>query len=343
MKIAVVILNWNGLTLLQKFLPSVFEHSKEKASIYIADNGSTDESLNYVRSAFPQIKIIELEKNLGFAKGYNEALKQVPEDIYVILNSDVEVTAGWLDGIITFFDGHNNAVALQPTLLDYKNKDHYEYAGASGGYIDKNGFVFCRGRLFNEVEKYDHKGDSPSQIFWATGACFIVLREWFWNTNGFDEDFFAHMEEIDICWRLKNLGKEIWYYPRSIVYHLGGGTLGKLKPQKTYLNFRNNLLLITKNFRSGSLFFKIFLRMILDGIAAWKFLLEGNGKHFLAVGKAHFDFYKMFGATIKKRKALKKLDQNINFSGLYNGNVVYDHFISGIKKFEDLDQSKFIH
>ena len=339
MQIAVVILNWNGQELLREFLPSVIRYSINDSTIYVADNGSTDESISILKNEFPQVKIIELADNYGFAKGYNKALSQVEEDIYVILNSDVEVTQNWLNGIPAFFTQHPNAKVLQPSIVDYRNKDKFEYAGAAGGFIDRNGFVFCDGRIFNKLENFEEKEEK--EIFWASGASMIIKKDAFRSVEGYDPDFFAHMEEIDLCWRIKNQGGEIWYYPNSKIYHLGGGTLGKLKPKKTYLNFRNNLFLLTKNYRQGPLFLKLFWRMVLDAAAAYKFLFEGSFAHFMAVAKAHFHFYLNFASMFKKRSALKKLDSNPNFKGIYLGNIVFDYFLKGKKKFSDLRSEKF--
>ena len=339
MKIAIVILNWNGKKLLEEFLPSVVKHSANEAKVYVADNGSTDDSISFLESQFPNVQLIKLSENNGFAQGYNLALQEVEEDIYVILNSDVAVKKDWLMGVSDYFEKHPNRAAIQPAMIDYRNQEQFEYAGAGGGFIDKNGFAFCDGRVFNDIEAYREK--DAKEIFWASGAALIIRKTVFRETSGFDSDFFAHMEEIDLCWRVKNLGYEIWYYPQSKVYHLGGGTLGKLKPKKTYLNFRNNLFLLTKNYYASPLFLKLFWRMLLDGIAAWKFLIQGSPLHFLAVGKAHFHFYTGFFKMYSKRKALKKKCSKPNMKGMYKGNVIFEYFLQKKKVFADLDQSKF--
>ncbi|MEM7162623.1 MAG: glycosyltransferase family 2 protein [Bacteroidota bacterium] len=339
MNLAVVILNWNGRDLLKEFLPAVIINSTDCANIYVIDNGSTDDSIDVLKNEFPSVKIIELKENYGFAQGYNLGLQSVDEEYYVILNSDVMVEKNWLKGIDSYFEQHPQVAALQPTLLDYREKDFFEYAGASGGFIDRNGFVFCDGRIFNHIEKTADR--KAKEIFWASGAALIIRKEVFKEVRGFDPDFFAHMEEIDLCWRIKNKGYQIWYYPSSKVFHLGGGTLGKLKPKKTYLNFRNNLFLLTKNYFQGSLLLKIFWRMVLDGIAAWKFLFQGNPLHFLAVGRAHFHFYLNLPKFLKKRAQLKKETSKPNLIGLYQGNIVFDYFLRGKKYFKDLDQSRF--
>lgn len=341
MQLAVIILNWNGLALLKEFLPSVVEYSNDLYKIYIADNGSTDDSIDYLKKNFQEIQIIELEENNGFAHGYNKALEKVEEDIYVILNSDVEVSPDWLKGVVEQFKENKDLAALQPVLLDHRSRNKYEYAGAAGGFIDKNGFPFCDGRLFNHIEEYNEKAKSK-EIFWASGAALIIRKADFRMVGGFDGDFFAHMEEIDLCWRLKNIGKEIHSYPQSIVYHLGGGTLGKLRPKKTYLNFRNGLFLLTKNYHSGSLFLKLVKRLLLDGVAALKFLFEGSPAHFFAVLKAHLHYYRMLGKMLGKRKKLKAQGLKPNLKGLYNGSVVTDYFIKGKKRFRDLDPNRFV-
>jgi len=336
-KIAVVILNWNGKLFLEQFLPTVIKNS-EVATIYIADNNSTDDSLSFLENNYPEIKIIKNASNSGFAKGYNDALKHIEADYFVLLNSDVEVTPKWIEPIIDFMNSDNNISACQPKILDFKNKSNFEYAGAAGGYIDKYGYPFCRGRLFNEIEIDNHQYDNITEIFWATGACMFLIVKAFWEVGGFDDDYFAHMEEIDLCWRMKNMGHKIFVVPTSIVYHVGGGTLNKVNPKKTYLNFRNNLITLIKNSDSKFLFFKLLYRMILDGVAAYKFLFEGNGKHFLAVAKAHFRFYIMLPSTLKKRAVMKcKPGFKFNKNSIFPLNIVYFHFIKGVKVFSKIE------
>ena len=341
MKVAVVILNWNGRKLLEQFLPSVWEHSREVAQVIVADNASTDDSVSFVREHYPNIGLIELPENFGFAKGYNEALKQVEADIFVLLNSDVEVTARWIQPIVEVMENDAAVAACMPKIQAYHNKGHFEYAGAAGGFIDKGGFTFCRGRLFDKNEEDKGQYDDIREVFWATGASLFVRADLYHESTGLDADFFAHMEEIDLCWRLKNRGYKIMYCGHSLVYHVGGGTLSALSSRKTYLNFRNNLYLITKNDYTGVLFFKLFYRMALDGVAAMKFLFGGSGAHFWAVIKSHFAFYGNAGTYLRKRKELKKLSANENRAGVYRGMVIFDYFLRGKKKFTDLDQSKF--
>ena len=335
-KIAIIVLNWNGQKFLEQFLPSVIKHSAT-AQIIVADNQSTDHSISYLKSHFPEVTIIQNPSNEGFAKGYNLALQQVKAEYYVLLNSDVDVTPQWLQPIIALMDLNKNIAACQPKILDYTHPSLFEYAGASGGFIDEYGYPFCRGRLFNHLEEDKNQYNEAIEVFWATGACMFIRSEAFWAVGGFDEDYFAHMEEIDLCWRLKNIGYQIYVEPKSIVYHVGGGTLHKLSSKKTYLNFRNNLTTFTKNAHPHFLFFKILFRMILDGVAAFKFLFEGKGLHFIAVIKAHGSFYSQLLNTLKKRKAIKILP---NFKhtefGIFKNSIVYLHFVKGIKTFSEI-------
>ncbi len=335
-KVAIVILNWNGKSFLSQFLPTVIKHSA-LAKIYVADNCSTDGSLAFITQHYPSITIIKNDKNDGFAKGYNDALAQVKASYYVLLNSDVEVTENWLMPIVTLLDENKDIAACQPKILDYNNKNKFEYAGACGGYIDTYGYPFCRGRLFSNLETDDNQYNNLQEIFWATGACLFIRSQAFWHVNGFDGDYFAHMEEIDLCWRLKNRGYQIYVQPASVVYHVGGGTLNKINPKKTFLNFKNNLITYTKNAPSNYLFFKILWRLVLDGVAGIKFLVEGNFSHFVAVIKAHFSYYFSIKKTLQKRK---KLRQDKNFkqtqTAILNNNIVYLYFIKGITKFSQI-------
>ena len=300
MNVAVVILNWNGKHLLEQFLPSVIEHSKE-APIYVVDNASTDDSVEFVKTRFPSVQLIRNPENGGFAKGYNDALKQIDADVYCLLNNDIEVTQNWIFPVLsTFLDNPNTAI-IQPKLLDLNRKDHFEYSGAAGGFVDKFGYPYCRGRIFNTVEKDEGQYNDTINVHWASGACLFIRKEVFEGLNGFDESFFAHMEEIDLCWRAKNSGYDIKYVGASTVYHLGGATLKNTDPKKTYLNFRNSLFTLVKNAK-GPLFFLVFIRLFLDGIAGLKFLLELKFKHLLAILKAHVSFYTVLFKVLKQRK-----------------------------------------
>ncbi len=332
-KIAVVILNWNGKLWLERFLPNLVQHSKE-ASIYIADNASTDDSLSFIKQNFPSIKIIINKKNNGYAKGYNDALKHIKSDYYVLINSDVEVTEKWLSPIISLMESNINIAACQPKILDYQNRDDFEYAGASGGFIDNLGYPFCRGRIFNNIEKDNGQYNNATEVFWATGACLFVRSSQFWEVKGFDEDFFAHQEEIDLCWRLKNNGYITMVEPKSLVYHVGGGTLDTESPFKTKLNFRNNLYMLFKNLHLSSLFILIPFRLFLDGVAAFTFLIQKKGlQHFLAIPKAHLSFYFEIPKLIRKRR---KLTNKRKLLGKVNYSILLKNKIKGIKRFSNL-------
>ena len=304
MKIAIVILNWNGQKLLEQFLPSIIEHSQE-ATVYVVDNASTDNSVEFVKKHFPTIQHIQNGENGGFAKGYNEALQHIKADIFCLLNNDVKVTKGWLSPIVSAFQNQPNTVIVQPKILDYKHKAYFEYAGAAGGFIDKYGYPYCRGRIFNTVEKDEGQYDDSTDILWASGACLFIRKDIYEILNGFDEKFFAHMEEIDLCWRAKNLGYQIKYIGTSAVFHLGGGTLQNTNPKKTYLNFRNSLYTLVKN-AQGNLLLLVFVRLFLDGIAGLKFLVELKPKHTFAVLNSHFSFYINLRRVLKQRKSLQK-------------------------------------
>ena len=319
-KTAVVILNWNGAKLLQQFLPSVIEFSGD-ATIYVADNASTDTSIAVLKNEFPSVKIIENTGNYGFAKGYNEALKCVEEPYYALVNSDIEVSENWLQPIEAIFDNEPNSAIIQPKLLDYKKKTHFEYAGAAGGFIDKYGFPFCRGRIFDTLEEDLGQYDTETEIFWATGACFFIRKEVFRSLQGFDGDFFAHQEEIDLCWRANNVGHTIKYCPTSVVYHVGGATLNEANPMKTFLNFRNSLLMLTKNLPKEKLVPIIFIRLCLDGLAGIQFLFKGKVTHTFAILKAHFYFYHLIGRNLKKRTNNQKTDY------FYTKSIVWNYFV----------------
>ncbi len=330
MKVAVVILNWNGKELLQKFLPSVVSYSEE-ATIYIADNASTDDSVSFIKNNFPEVTIIQNKTNGGYAKGYNDALKNLQEDVFVLLNSDVEVIQNWLPPIIEAFQKESNLVAAQPKILDYKNKDYFEYAGAAGGYIDALGYPFCRGRIFDTIEKDTGQYDDVKEIFWASGACLFIKNSAFQETGGFDEDFFAHQEEIDLCWRLHSNGGTIKYIGASKVYHVGGATLTTANPKKTFYNFRNTLLALLKNVKGPKVFLLIILRMILDGLAGLQFLFQGKIKHLFAIFKAHVSFYSLLFTFLKKRKLHASKFQYYTVKS-----VIWSYFARNKQRFNDL-------
>ncbi|MDE3740584.1 glycosyltransferase family 2 protein [Maribacter polysaccharolyticus] len=330
MKIAIVILNWNGEVLLERYLPSVIQYS-EGADIYVADNDSTDGSIAFLSNNFPEVKIIRNTVNGGFAKGYNDALKNVVADIFCLLNNDVEVTPNWLDPIKNAFDTMPHASIVQPKILDLMRKDHFEYAGAAGGFIDQLGYPFCRGRIFQELEKDTGQYDDITEIFWATGACMFIKSDLYKELGGFDEEYFAHQEEVDLCWRAKNAGYRVFYIGTSKVYHLGGSTLSNMNPKKTYLNFRNSLFSITKNLPRPKALLIIFLRLLLDGVAAIRFVFQFKFSHCLAILKAHLSFYTKFRSMDKKRV-------KTNFIKKYyvTKSIVWSHFVNGVRKFNIL-------
>lgn len=331
MKTAIVILNWNGKKLLEQFLPSIVNFSQELATIYVADNASTDNSISYIAAYFPSIKIIKNNTNGGYAKGYNDALKEIKADIYCLLNSDIAVSENWLPPILNVFKNEKNTAILQPKLLDFKNKELFEYAGAAGGFLDFFGYPYCRGRVFNNLEKDTNQFPGTTEIFWASGACICIRANVYHELNGFDEDYFAHQEEIDLCWRAQNKGYSIKYVGTSKVYHIGGATLKEESPHKTFLNFRNSLLNILKNIPKKWLFFVLFSRLILDGVASIKFLLELKPLHTFAIFKAHISFYKNVPKFINKRKMLpKKAHYYLHTS------IVWQYFVLGRTTFKNL-------
>lgn len=335
MRIAVVILNWNGKLFLEKFLPSVISHSQD-ATIYVADNASTDGSIEYVQTNYPNVKLIANKENRGYAGGYNKALSNLEEEYLVLLNSDVEVVQNWLSPLSQLLDSDDKIAACQPKVLSHSQKSHFEYAGAAGGFIDSFGFPFCRGRMFDTLEKDSGQYNSTVEVFWATGACLFVRNSAFSELGGLDEDFFAHMEEIDFCWRAKRAGYKIMVQPESVVYHVGGGTLSSSSPFKTFLNFRNGLELLAKNLPKGRLLTVLLIRMILDGIAALKFLVSGKPKDFWSVFRAHLAFYGRIRKTLSKRSGSF---ETVNCR--FKGSVVFAYFLGGKKKFSELPSSKF--
>lgn len=336
-KVAIVILNWNGRAFLEKFLPSVIEYSIDIADIFVADNASNDDSISFLINNYPDINVIKNNENGGFSKGYNDALKKINYKYYVLLNSDIEVTKNWVTPIINLMDNDQKIAVCQPKLLSYSNNQKYEYAGAAGGFIDKYGYPFCRGRIFTTIENDNSQYDDSKEIFWATGAAMFVRAEIYHKIGGLDEDFFAHMEEIDFCWRVKNLGYKVMYCPESVVYHVGGGTLPKNNSKKTYLNFRNNFCLLLKNLPTKRLFVVFPIRLFLDYIAVIKFLFEGGYKDFFAVVKAHFSFYLSIPKMLKKRNSYP----HYNVKGIYKRCIVWDYYILRKTKFSQLKEKDF--
>ncbi len=322
--IAVVILNWNGKNWLQKFLPTVIRFSQE-AEIYVIDNHSTDDSIDFLKQNFPTVKIVINDKNYGFAGGYNEGLKKINAEYYCLLNSDVEVTDKWIKPVLNLFEKDLSISAIQPKILSFNNKNYFEFAGAAGGLIDNLGYPYCRGRIFDDVEEDKGQYNDETEIFWASGCCFFIRSKDFWEQNGFDERFFAHQEEIDLCWRLINSGKKIFYTGKSEVYHVGGGTLNKQSAQKTYLNIRNNLSMMLKNLPFPKLIGLIFLRLCLDGVASLYFAYKNGFSHLWAVARGHFGFYAQLPETIKRRQKHQK-------SEYYQTKwLIFKHFLGGKK------------
>lgn len=338
---AIVILNWNGVDFLHQFLPSVTAYSVGY-DIIVADNASTDDSIAFLQKNYPTIKIIINSSNGGFAKGYNDALSQLQGqyDYYLLLNSDIEVTNNWLQPLVETLDKNSSIAGVQPKVKSFHRKNYFEHAGAAGGMMDKNYYLFCRGRIFDTVEEDHGQYDYPTEVFWTSGACMLIRSSVFHELKGFDASFFAHMEEIDLCWRAKNQGFSFMIEPSSVVYHVGGGTLNYESPRKTFLNFRNSLYTIHKN-HHGWLFGKMFYRLILDGIAGAKYALSFKFKHVGAIIKAHFAYYGQLSVLSKKRKELKSLRNNPTTSGLFRGSILFNYFVKGIKKFDQLDKKRF--
>lgn len=337
MRVAVVILNWNGRKYLEMFLPTLVHYSHADADIIVADNASSDDSVEFLEKHYPEIRIIRNPSNGGFAMGYNVALRQIDAEYYVLLNSDIEVTENWIKPVIDLMDSDPMIASCQPKIRSFIEPKKFEYAGAAGGFIDKYGYPFCRGRIFLSIEEDHGQYDDQIEIFWATGACMFVRAKLFHEFGGLDEDFFAHMEEIDFCWRLKNEGYKIMYCPSSIVFHIGGGTLPKISWRKTYLNFRNNFYLLYKNLPDDRLIRVFTIRLIMDGIAAIKFLIQAGFKDFWAVSKAHFSFYQNLQKTKSKRKSLKQGSMKL----VYEKTIVTDYYLKGKRKFSQLNPDKF--
>jgi GT2 family glycosyltransferase len=332
--VSIVILNFNGKHFLEKFLPGVIQFSPGH-EIVVADNHSTDESLNFLSATFPEVRIIAFGENLGFCQGYNMALQQITSDIFVILNSDIEVTEGWLDPILGLLKSDPKIAAVQPKLLDYQKRNKFEYAGGAGGFIDKYGYPFCRGRLFESIETDYGQYDDTREIFWATGACLIIRAELFRKYHGFDADFFAHMEEIDLCWRMKRDGYKVMYCGNSVVCHVGGGTLPPSNPQKTYLNFRNSLIVLIKNLPVAELLVKVPFRWLIDYVAVLKFIVDGKWKDASMIFKAHWYIFTHIIHFIGKRGAATTGFKKI--AGVYNGFLLFQYHLAGVRKFTDLN------
>ena len=333
-RVSVVILNYNGRHLLEKFLPSVIEFTPG-ADIIVADNGSTDDSLALIRTTFPNVSIIPIPANLGFCGGYNFALRLIKSEYTILLNSDVEVTPGWATPVIKLLDERKDVAAAHPKILSYNRRDHFEYAGAAGGYIDALGYPFCRGRIFDYTEKDNRQYDDSRPVFWATGACMFIRTKHFNDLGGFDEDFFAHMEEIDLCWKLKRMGLKVYYVGQSTVYHVGGATLAQSSSRKVFYNFRNGLMLVLKHFRPAELIWKLPVRLLLDWLAAFVFLF-GFPTAAIAVLKAHVSVVRLLGSTIKKRQELTGVLGAPRVSEIFPISVVWRFFVMRRRTFREL-------
>jgi hypothetical protein len=337
MKISIVILNYNGRKHLERFLPSVVQYSiLPETEIVVADNGSTDDSINFLQTRYPQIRLILLDKNYGFAGGYNKALQQVEAEYFVLLNSDVEVTENWLDPLVKEMDARPEVAACQPKILALKQRSFFEHAGACGGFIDRLGYPFCRGRLFSSLEKDNHQYDTIIDIFWATGACLFIRSGDFVQSGGFDESFFAHMEEIDLCWRLKSRGRKIICVPQSAVFHLGGGSMSPKNARKTYLNFRNNWMMLYKNLPDDQIKLLLFPRFLLDYIAAVQMLVTGQFKHALQIPKARRDFKRLRPQLEAKRQENLRLTTVPLPSGVLTKSLLRLYYLYGRKRFSQI-------
>ena len=332
--VAIVILNWNGKQFLEQFLPSVLSSSYENMEVIVADNASTDDSLSFLEKNYPQVRILRNKKNDGFAGGYNWAMQEIDAEIAVLLNSDVEVTSSWIEPVVDMFNQKPSLAAVQPKILDYNKKDHFEYAGACGGWIDNYGYPFSRGRIFDTVEEDLHQYDDPMKIFWASGAAMFIRTSIFKEMGGFDPFFFAHQEEIDLCWRMQLAGYEIMSCPQSVVYHIGGGTLAKENPKKVFLNFRNNLIMLYKNLSFLESMKLIPIRFFLDFVSAIKSCLSGHFSYYVAIGKAHFAF--LGWLLFQQSKSIFPSKTNGTIYGKYNGNIAWEHFINGKKRFSEI-------
>lgn len=344
--VAIVILSWNGKHFLEEYLPSVVTSTFPNLEIWVADNHSTDDTVAYVREKWPQLKLLALDRNEGFAAGYNTALKQITADYYVLLNQDVEITPGWIEPVIAKMEGDPHVAAAQPKLKAQKQKDEFEYAGAAGGFMDRWGYPFCRGRIFDSTEKDTGQYDETREVFWATGAAMFVRAELFHRFGGFDGALFAHMEEIDLCWRMKNAGFKILCVCESVAYHLGGGSLPMGNPRKTFLNFRNNLVILVKNMPSGELWWRLATRLVLDLAAALRALVGGNAADFRAILRAQCHVVFRLRQWLRHRKqAQRAVRENSigprNQAGLFHGNIVLQYFRNGVKRFSDLPPDKF--
>lgn len=338
---AVVILSYNSRKWHELFLPKIVAEAKSGYDVFVVDHASPDDTADYVKHNFPYVNLIRLTENHGFAWGYAEALKQIEAKYYILLSSDFEVTDNWFPPLHRAMEANSNMAACQPKIRYYREREYFEYAGAAGGFMDKWGYLFCRGRIFSTLEKDHNQYNDPMEIFWASGGCFVVRAEIYHHLGGLDPDLFAHMEEVDLCWRMKNTGYSIGYVPDSTVYHVGGSVITYGSPQKTYYNFRNSLVLLLKNEQAGKLLWLMPLRLILDGLAALQFLASGQFKNILAIVKAHWNFFFSFGKWSRKRRGVIALATERNTKGVYKRSIILQYFLKGKKKFSDLNQVDF--
>ncbi|MFC3196153.1 glycosyltransferase family 2 protein [Parapedobacter deserti] len=338
-KVAVVILNWNGRFFLERFLPSVYNSDYPNIEFVVGDNGSTDDSVAFVANSYPAIRVVRNESNLGFAGGYNEVLKQVDADYFVLLNSDVEVTPHWITPVIELLESHPDMAVAQPKIRSYYHREHFEHAGAAGGFIDYYGFPFCRGRMLHVVEQDNGQYDDSCEVFWASGAAFFIKRHCWEEAGGFDPDFFAHMEEVDLCWRLKLTGYRIGYCSKSVVYHVGGGTLAASNPRKTYLNFRNSLFMMQKNLPLIDACWVVFARMWIDLVALLHFLILGKFRDAWAISRSHQRFFLDFFKTARKRR---RHSRRFSKKGMYGGSFIWAFYLGRKTRFSMLNRRRFL-
>lgn len=333
---AVVILSYNGTKWHELFLPKIVEEAVTGYEVVLADNASTDDTLQYVQTNFPTVKTLQIQVNHGFANGYYEALKQIKAKYYILLSADFEVTEGWFPPLHAVMERDEMLAAIQPKIRYWRDRECFEYAGAGGGFMDKYGYLFCRGRVFFDIEKDAGQYNDNIEVFWASGGCFMVRADLYHKVGGLDNDFYAHMEEVDLCWRLKNAGYKIGYVAQSLVYHVGGSVISYGSPQKLYYNFRNNIILLIKNEKGTKLLWLFPFRLVLDGVAGLRLLLTGKFKETYTILKAHFHVYREAGKWLKRRRENKKLIVRRNEEGIYARSIVWDYFLLRKKKFTDL-------
>jgi GT2 family glycosyltransferase len=341
-RVALVIIHWNRRDFLEQFLPSVVKSNYENLEIIVVDNASADDSIKFLKENYPSIRLIRHNYNYGYAGGYNRALSQVNADYYILLNNDIEVPEHWIDPIIERMESDHRIAACQPKILQFKQKDSFEYAGAGGGFIDRFGYVFCRGRIFESIEVDQGQYNEAMPVFWATGACLALRADAFHEVHGFDENFFAHMEEVDLCWRLQLAGYDIWVEPASHVFHVGGGTLSKIRPQKTYLNFKNSLVMLLKNLPLSIGIWLIPIRTILDFLSSLYFLMNGEPRHSWAIHRAHYEFFFRFRKWYRLRAYIKRKRAHQDLKGVYPGSIVYEHFIRRTTSFSELEHTQLL-